>query len=74
MERLLGIDKANMAGQKNLTYTRNLREALDDVAAGAYQCSFLLNPTRVAEIRDVAAAGEKCLKNPLIFIPSSLPA
>lgn len=74
LERLLGIDKANMAGQKNLTYTRNLREALDDVAAGAYQCSFLLNPTRVAEIRDVAAAGKKCLKNPLIFIPSSLPA
>ena len=69
LERLLGIDKANMAGQKNLTYTRNLREALDDVAAGAYQCSFLLNPTRVAEIRDVAAAGEKMPQKSTYFYP-----
>ena len=69
LERLLGIDKANMAGQKNLTYTRNLREALDYVAAGAYQCSFLLNPTRVAEIRDVAAAGEKMPQKSTYFYP-----
>ena len=39
LERLLGIDKENMAGQKNLTYTRDRQEALDDVDAGAYQCS-----------------------------------
>ena len=37
LERLLGIDKANMAGQRNLSYTRSLREALDDVAAYVYQ-------------------------------------
>lgn len=70
LERLLGIDKENMAGQKNLTYTRDRQEALDDVDAGAYQCSFLLNPTRVSEIRDVAAAAKKCRRNPPIFIPN----
>ena len=69
LERLLGIDKENMANQVNLTYTRSLREALDDVAAGAYQCSFLLNPTRVSEIRDVAAAGEKMPQKSTYFYP-----
>lgn len=69
LERLLGIDKANMAGQRNLSYTRSLQEALDDVAAGVYQCSFLLNPTRVDEIRDVAAAGEKMPQKSTYFYP-----
>ncbi len=69
LERLLGIDKENMAKQVNLTYTRSLREALDNVAAGAYQCSFLLNPTRVSEIRDVAAAGEKMPQKSTYFYP-----
>ena len=69
LERLLGIDKANMANQTNLTYTRSLREALDDVNAGAYQCAFLLNPTRVEEIRDVAAAGEKMPQKSTYFYP-----
>lgn len=66
LERLLGIDKANMASQTNLTYTRGLREALDDVNAGAYQCAFLLNPTRV-EIRDVAAAGKMPQKSTYFY-------
>ena len=69
LERLLGIDKQNMADQTSLTYTRSLREALDDVDAGAYQCSFILNPTRVEEIRDVAAAGEKMPQKSTYFYP-----
>lgn len=69
LERMLGIDKQNMANGVNLTYTRSLREALDDVGAGAYQAAFLLNPTRVEEIRDVAAAGEKMPQKSTYFYP-----
>ena len=69
LERRLGIDKRNMAAGVNLTYTRSLREALDDVEAGAYQAAFLLNPTRVEEIRDVAAAGEKMPQKSTYFYP-----
>lgn len=72
LERLLGIDKENMAGQKNLTYTRSLQEALDGVDSGLYQCCFLLNPTRVSEIRDVAAAGEKMPQKSTYFYPKLL--
>ncbi len=69
LEQCLGIDKANMAQQINLTYTRSLSEALTGVSSGAYQAAFLLNPTRVSEIRDVAAAGEKMPQKSTYFYP-----
>ena len=69
LEQMLGIDKANMAQQINLTYTRSLTEALDGVRNGEYQATFLLNPTRVSEIRDVAAAGEKMPQKSTYFYP-----
>lgn len=69
LERAMGIDKANMAAQINLTYTRVFEEAIGAVDTGAAQCSFILNPTRVTEIRDVAAAGEKMPQKSTYFYP-----
>ena len=69
LERLLGIDKENMANQKNLVYTRSMKEAIDSVQKGESQCTFLLNPTRVTEIRNVAAAGEKMPQKSTYFYP-----
>jgi len=69
LERLLGIDKENMANQKNLTYTRDAAEAIEAVDNGNADCCFLLNPTRVSEIRDVAAAGEKMPQKSTYFYP-----
>ena len=69
LERIFGIDKANMANQLNLTYTRETGEALTAVDEGKANCCFLLNPTRVSEIRDVAAAGEKMPQKSTYFYP-----
>ncbi len=69
LERILGIDKENMAQQINLTYTRVTEEAIDGVNSGAFQCAFLLNPTRVSEIQGVAAAGEKMPQKSTYFYP-----
>ena len=69
LEKLMGIDKENMANQVNLTYTRSMEEALTSVQNGESQCAFLLNPTRVTEIRDVAAAGEKMPQKSTYFYP-----
>ena len=69
LEKLMGIDKENMANQVNLTYTRSLEEALESVQKGESQCTFILNPTRVTEIRDVAAAGEKMPQKSTYFYP-----
>jgi uncharacterized protein (DUF1015 family) len=69
LERIFGIDKENMANQKNLSYTRSLDEALEAVDSGKADCSFILNPTKVAEIRDVALAGEKMPQKSTYFYP-----
>lgn len=69
LERLLGIDKANMAAQKNLSYTRSAEEAERSVLSGESQCCFLLNPTRVEEIGAVASAGEKMPQKSTYFYP-----
>lgn len=69
LERILGIDRENMAKQVNLTYTRSLDEALSSVRKGESQCAFLVNPTRVGEIAAVAAAGEKMPQKSTYFYP-----
>ena len=69
LERIFGIDKENMANQKNLSYTRSLDEALAAVDEGKADCSFILNPTKVADIRDVALAGEKMPQKSTYFYP-----
>lgn len=69
LEQVLGIDKENMAQQINLRYTRDFDEAIQSVQTGESQCAFLMNPTRVQEIRDVAAAGEKMPQKSTYFYP-----
>ena len=69
LERIFGIDKENMANQKNLTYTRVLDEAIEAVDNGSADCSFILNPPRGSEIRDVALAGEKMPQKSTYFYP-----
>lgn len=69
LERIFGIDKKNMANQKNLTYTRIADEAVSEVDGQQADCAFLLNPTRVGEIRDVALAGEKMPQKSTYFYP-----
>lgn len=68
LEDVFGIDKENMAKQINLTYTRSLDEAIS-AAEGYADCCFLLNPTRISEIADVAAAGEKMPQKSTYFYP-----
>ncbi len=69
LERLLKIDKENMAKQINLSYTRDADEAIEAVKTGVANACFLLNPTRVSEIGEVAAAGEKMPQKSTYFYP-----
>ena len=72
LEKIFGIDRENMANQINLTYTKFFSEAISAVDSGDFQCSFVLNPTRVTEIRDVAAAGEKMPQKSTYFYPKMI--
>ena len=69
LEEIFGIDRENMANQINLTYTRSIDEATDGVDSGKFDCAFIINPTKVSEIRDVAAAGDKMPQKSTYFYP-----
>ena len=69
LERAFAIDKANMSNQQNLTYTRDISEAISLVDSQKANCSFIMNPTRVSEISDVATAGEKMPQKSTYFYP-----
>ncbi len=68
LERILKIDKENMANQKNLTYTRSIDEAFAAAEGEANAC-FILNPTRVEEIAAVSREGEKMPQKSTYFYP-----
>ena len=69
LERAFAIDKANMSNQQNLTYTRDISEAISLVDSQKANCSFIMNPTRVSEISDVATAGENMPQKSTYFYP-----
>ncbi len=69
LERVMKIDKENMANQINLTYTRDQSEAIAAVRSGKANCCFIMNPTRVSEISAVATAGEKMPQKSTYFYP-----
>lgn len=72
LEKIFGIDAENMAKQINLTYTKIFDEAISSVDQGKVQCAFILNPTRVSEIRDVASNGEKMPQKSTYFYPKMI--
>ncbi len=69
LDKLFGIDTENMADQKNLVYTKFAEEAVDAVKQGKAQCSFLLNATKVRQIKDVSLLNEKMPQKSTYFYP-----
>lgn len=69
LEKYMGIDEENMRSQKNLVYTRDGKEAVEAVERGDFHCSFLMNPPKVSEIREVAEANEKMPQKSTYFWP-----
>ena len=69
LEKLFGIDKENMARQINLKYTRSVSEACEKANSDDFNCAFILNATKVGEIKDVALSGEKMPQKSTYFYP-----
>ena len=69
LEKLMGIDAENMAKQINLTYVKQIDDAVKSVDGGTADCAFILNPTKISEICDVSSAGEKMPQKSTYFYP-----
>ena len=69
LEKQFGVTKEDLASQTCLEYTRDTDEAVAAVDSGKATAAFILNPTKVSQIRDVADAGEKMPQKSTYFHP-----
>ncbi len=68
----LGLSDEDISHLRDFRYARDAREALELVRGGEYDVAFLLRPTPVAQVRDVAGAGENMPPKSTFFFPKLL--
>ena len=67
IEQILGIDRAAQEKQTNLRYVKDTGHALEE--AKTAQAVFIMNPTKVHEVKAVADAGEVMPQKSTFFYP-----
>ena len=72
LEHLLGISVAAQEKKTNLVYLQDARQGLAALQRGEGQVLFLMNPTPVAQVREVAEAGEVMPQKSTYFYPKVL--
>ena len=72
LEGVLGISEEAIRDQKNVRYIRDIGEAMAEVRSGAANVAFLMNPARMAQVRDIAFAGEVMPQKSTDFYPKLL--
>ena len=72
LQNVLGISDEAVRDQKNVTYVRDAREAMDIVRTGQADVTFLMNPARMSQVRDIAFSGEVLPQKSTDFYPKLL--
>ena len=70
LEHLMGINQDNL--EDHVRYTRVDEEAVRFVDEGRFDLSFLMNPTRISELKAIADAGEHMPQKSTYFLPKML--
>lgn len=68
----LGFSDEDIAHFNGMFYARDTQEALEMVRSGRFEVAFLMRPTPVEQVRDVAAAGENMPPKSTFFFPKLL--
>jgi uncharacterized protein (DUF1015 family) len=72
LEKCLGISEEAVRKESYITYVRERDAALDAVRLGNAQVAFLLNPTRLDQMRDIAYEGNVMPQKSTDFYPKVL--
>jgi uncharacterized protein (DUF1015 family) len=68
----LGLSDDDISHFNGLFYARSTEEAVEMVRSGEYDAAFLMRPTPVDQVRDVAASGENMPPKSTFFYPKLL--
>ncbi len=72
LENVLGISEEAVRNQTNVRYLRDATEAVEQVRSGNANVTFLTNPVRMDQVRDIAFAGEVLPQKSTDFYPKLL--
>lgn len=72
LEGVLKLSEESIRNQENLSYIRDAAEAVQQARSGAANITFLMNPCRVQQVRDIAFAGEVMPQKSTDFYPKLL--
>jgi len=72
LREALGMSADDIAAKRGLSYCSDTTEAVRRIEAGEADAGFLLRPTPVQQVRDVAAAGETMPPKSTYFFPKLL--
>jgi hypothetical protein len=72
IEKVLNLSEESIRDQQNISYVRDAAEALSQVREGHANIAFLMNPCRMAEVRNIALAGEVMPQKSTDFYPKLL--
>jgi uncharacterized protein (DUF1015 family) len=72
LKGILGMSTDDIAAKRGIGYTPSIDAALGKLETGDYQAAFILRPTPVDQVREVAAAGETMPPKSTYFFPKLL--
>ncbi len=72
LEGVLGLSEESIRNQQNLSYIRDASEALAQVRRGNANVTFLMNPAKIEQVRDIAFAGEVMPQKSTDFFPKMI--
>jgi uncharacterized protein (DUF1015 family) len=72
LKGILGMDEEDIAAKRGIGYAKSVADSLSLLEDGSYEVAFLLRPTPVAQVREVAAAGETMPPKSTYFFPKLL--
>jgi len=69
---LLGFDQQRLDDETTITYSSKVNDAIEAVVSGGYDMSFILRPTQIEQVRQVAEAGLIMPRKSTYFYPKVL--
>jgi len=72
LQDILGFSEESISRQENLCYVKDFDDSIRKVCDEEYQAAFILNATKIEEIRDVTETGERMPQKSTYFYPKCL--
>ena len=72
LKGILGMTEDDIAAKRGIAYSKGTEDALERIESASADCAFLLRPTPVEQVREVASAGETMPPKSTYFFPKVL--